>query len=92
MLRLRDLLTKDRPFDIEYRCNAPKCDDEDDMLFGACSWNGKKLISEDGDNYYLSDVIEKYMWNEEEYPYYLQELTSAHFPEPYGNCPQANGS
>ena len=41
MLRLRDLLTKDKPFDIEYRCNAPKMDDEDDMLFGYCYWDGE---------------------------------------------------
>ena len=61
MLRLRDLLTKDRPLDIEYRCNAPKYDDEDDMLFGYCRWDGKELISCDGDNYYLNDVIERYL-------------------------------
>ena len=60
MLRLRDLLSKDRPFDIKYRCNAPKCDYEDDMLFGYCHWDGKELISCDGDNYYLNDIIERY--------------------------------
>ena len=60
MLRLRDLLTKGKPFDIEYRCNAPKCDDEDDMLFGYCYWDGEELLSGDGDNYYLNDVIERY--------------------------------
>ena len=60
MLRLRDLLPKDRPFDIEYRCNVPKCDDEDDMLFGYCYWDGEELLSGDGDNYYLNDVIERY--------------------------------
>lgn len=60
MLRLRDLLSKDRPFDIEYRCNAPECDDEDDMLFGYCYWDGEELLSGDGDNYYLNDVIERY--------------------------------
>ena len=69
--RLRDLLPANENVSIEYRCNAPKCDDEDDMLFGACYWDGKELISEDGDSYYLNDVIEKYMWNEEEYPYDL---------------------
>ena len=60
-LRLRDLLS-DKPFDIEYRCNAPKCDDEDDMLFGYCRWDGNELISLDGDSYYLNDVIENYEW------------------------------
>ena len=66
MLRLRDLLSKDKPFDIEYRCNAPKCDDEDDMLFGYCYWDGEELLSGDGDNYYLNDVIEKYEWEKED--------------------------
>ena len=60
MLRLRDLLTKDKPIDIEYRCNAPKGYDEDDMLFGYCHWDGKELISGDGDNYYLRDIVERY--------------------------------
>ena len=60
MLRLRDLLPEDKPFDIEYRCNAPKCDDEDDTLFGYCYWDGKELISGEGDNYYLNDIIERY--------------------------------
>ena len=70
--RLRDLLPANKNVSIEYRCNAPKCDDEDDMLFGACYWDGKELISEDGDNYYLSDVIEKYEWNDPHwYPYDL---------------------
>lgn len=69
--RLRDLLPDIGTISIEYRCNAPKCDDEDDMLFGACYWDGKELISEDGDSYYLGDIITKYMWNEETYPYDL---------------------
>ena len=69
--RLRDLLPANENVSIEYRCNAPKCDDEDDMLFGACYWDGKELISEDGDNYYLNDVIEKYEWNDEDWPYNL---------------------
>ena len=72
MLHLRDLLPACKQVSIEYRCNAPKHDDEDDMLFGACYWDGKELISEDCDNYYLSDVIEKYEWNDAHwYPYDL---------------------
>ena len=62
MLRLRDLIPANKSVHIEYRCNAPKCDDEDDMLFGYCYWNGNELISGDGDNYYLNDVIENYEW------------------------------
>ena len=30
------------------------------MLFGYCYWDGKELISGDGDNYYLNDIIERY--------------------------------
>lgn len=72
MLHLRDLLPAGKNVSIEYRCNTPKWDDEDDMLFGACYWDGKELISEDGDNYYLSDVIEKYEYNDAHwYPYDL---------------------
>ena len=35
-------------------------DDEDDMLFGYCYWDGEELLSGDGDNYYLNDIIERY--------------------------------
>ena len=58
--RLRDLLPANENVSIEYRCNTPKCDDEDDMLFGYCYWDGEELLSGDGDNYYLNDVIERY--------------------------------
>ena len=57
---LRDLLTKGKPLHIMYRCNSPLEDMEEDMLFGYCEWDGEKLESGDGDNYYLNDVIEKY--------------------------------
>ena len=33
--RLRDLLPANENVSIEYRCNAPKCDDEDEMLLSA---------------------------------------------------------
>jgi hypothetical protein len=71
MLHLRDLLPAGKPVGIEYRCNAPAFDDDEDMLFGFCSWDGEELFSEDGDNYYLGDVIEKYQWNDEDWPYDL---------------------
>ncbi len=67
MLYLRDLLPKNKNVKIEYRCNAPKYDDEEDMLFGFAIWNGETLESGDGDNYYLNDVIEKYEWDNENY-------------------------
>lgn len=63
MLYLRDLLPKGKKVKVEYRCNAPKMDDEEDMLFGFAIWNGEELISGDGDNYYLGDVVERFEWH-----------------------------
>lgn len=62
MLYLRDLLQKDKKVTVEYRCNAPCEDIDDDMLFGYAIWTGEELVSDDGDNYYLGDVVEKYEW------------------------------
>ena len=63
IIRLRDLLPAGTKVDIQYRCNAPQMDDEEDMYFGFCYWDGKELISGDGDNYYLNDVIENFEWD-----------------------------
>lgn len=63
MVYLRDLLPKGKKVKIQYRCNAPEMDDEEDMLFGYAIWTGEELVSGDGDNYYLDDVIEKYEWD-----------------------------
>jgi hypothetical protein len=64
MLYLRDLLPAGKRVKIEYRCNSPKYwqDEEEDMLFGYAIWTGEELVSGDGDNYYLGDVVEKYEW------------------------------
>jgi outer membrane protease len=69
MLYLQDLLPDGKEVKVEYRCNAPKCwqDEEEDILFGFAIWNGKELISGDGDNYYLKDVVERYKWENENY-------------------------
>lgn len=69
---LRDILPKDRDVKtIEYRCNGPvdyDCSEEDEeMLFGFCQWIGGELISGDGDNYYLGDVISKHIWVNDNY-------------------------
>jgi hypothetical protein len=63
MVYLRDLLPKGKKVKIQYRCNAPKMDDEEDMLFGYAIWTGEELVSGDGDSYYLDDVVEKYEWD-----------------------------
>lgn len=33
---------------------------EQGLLVGYCSWDGEKLISEDGDYYSVDDIVEKY--------------------------------
>ena len=63
MVYLRDLLPAGKKVAVEYRCNAPLSDiEEDDMLFGYALWTGDELVSKDGDNYYLGDVVAKYEW------------------------------
>lgn len=68
MLYLRDLLPTGKKVKVEYRCNAPMDGDEaEDMLFGFAVWTGEELVSGDGDNYYLGDVVEKYEWDHDDY-------------------------
>ena len=64
MVYLRELLPAGKTVKIQYRCNSPKCwlDKEEDMLFGYAIWTGEELVSGDGDNYYLGDIVEKYEW------------------------------
>lgn len=59
-MKLKDLL-KNTEVHITYRTNSP-LEDEEDMLFGYCTWTGKQLISGDGDNYSIEDIIEKFAW------------------------------
>ena len=60
IIHLKDLLPVGHNVQVEYRCNAPKHYDEEDMLVGFAIWNGETLESGDGDNYYLNDIIERY--------------------------------
>lgn len=62
MIYLKDILNKPYPL-IMARTNSPFPEDEDE-LFGYCSWDGKELISLDGDNYYLDQPI--YNWEYDE--------------------------
>ena len=68
MLYLRDLLPAGKKVKVEYRCDGPvdEYGDTEDMLFGFAIWNGEELISGDGDNYYLGDVVDRYEWESEE--------------------------
>ena len=36
-----------------------------DTLFGYCSWDGCNLVSEDGDSYYLDELVTKHKWDDE---------------------------
>lgn len=64
MKTLKEFLeTLDTPIGcIEVRTNSP-AEDEEDMLFGYCSWDGEKIGSLDGDSY--EDDLRIYRW---EYP------------------------
>lgn len=68
MLYLKDLLPANKKVRVEYRCNGPvdEYGETEDMLFGYALWNGEELISGDGDNYYLNDIVEHYKWYGEE--------------------------
>lgn len=68
LLKFRDMLP-DYPIDnIMVRTNYPSAfSDElseseylDGMLFGYCSWDGRDLVSLDGDTYSVDMEIEKY--------------------------------
>ena len=71
-MTLKDLINtrKDNDILIEVRTNLPdqllqyanEEEIERGMLFGYCSWNGSELVSLDGDNYYLHEEVEKYVW------------------------------
>ena len=36
---------------------------EEDTLFGYCRWDGKELIPDDGESYYLDEKIIKYTFD-----------------------------
>lgn len=54
---------------IAMRVNAPPYfedyEKEKDMLIGYCSWDGKNLISLDGDDYFLNDPIDYWEYDNE---------------------------
>lgn len=65
-LYVRDFCSLNEKIDIEFRCNSP-IPEEEDMLMGYAYWNGEELISKDGDNYYLNDIIYAYKWINDKY-------------------------
>lgn len=61
-LQVKDFCSLNEKIEIEFRCNFPIPEEEDDMLMGHAYWNGEELISKDGDNYYLNDFVYAYEW------------------------------
>lgn len=61
-MKMEDILDKKPIGCIMVRCNSP-VPDEEDMQFGCCRWDGKSLISYDGDSYYLGEEIYKYTFD-----------------------------
>ena len=56
----------DRPVDaIEVRINSP-LEGEKDTLYGYCAWDGKKIISLDGDDYDEDEKIVRYEINDDD--------------------------
>lgn len=64
-ITLKDLLTVGEMVStIYFRCNSP-AEDEEDMYYGACHWDGNSLIAKDGDFYSLDEPLEKYQREED---------------------------
>ena len=58
---------------IEVRTYDPN---GEDMLLGYCAWNGRSLISLDGDNYSVSEVVKKYEWHDDMLVYWVNAIWS----------------
>ena len=56
-MKVKDILPSYSLNDILVRVVDPYFGD---VLFGYCHWDGKELISGDGDNYNLEDEISRY--------------------------------
>lgn len=69
LMRVKDILP-DHPVQIMVRTNYPEFvlpylseeSVEQGLFVGYCSWDGEKLISEDGDYYSVDDIVEKYKY------------------------------
>lgn len=68
-MKLKDLLSN-KIITIEVRTFDPN---GDDMLFGYCRWNGKELVSLDGDTYSVEDEVCKFKFdNPSELTYWFE--------------------
>lgn len=78
-MKVKDIMPAN-PINIMVRVFLPQDIDyilyEEDTLFGYCRWDGRNLISEDGDSYDLDDEIVKWeirIFNEEPFIVYWEK-------------------
>ena len=64
--KLKDILPERPVGNIMVRTNAPHGYPHPDMLFGCCRWDGKDLISLDGDSYSVDWSVTKYEWESDD--------------------------
>ena len=74
-MKLKDILTK--PTEISWRIllnekNAKSLGTKD-IFAGVCEWNGKKLISTDGDSYSVDDEIVGFLKMSDHLVYWTKE-------------------
>ena len=62
-MKVKDILPIMPIETVEVRCNTPDWYPQKDMLFGYCRWDGKNLISSDGDSYHLDEEVKGYEYN-----------------------------
>ena len=63
-MKVKDILPK-HEVNIMVRTNPPKNFICEDLLVGYCKWDGKNLISLDGDSYSIEDEITKYEYEDD---------------------------
>lgn len=61
-MKIKDILPGRPINEIVYRMRGDGVEDE---LFGYCAWDGNRLISLDGDSYYLDEEILEYKYNDD---------------------------
>lgn len=78
-IKVRDILPNYPLNDIMVRTNYPKGVDDytgDGILLGYVVWNGKELISLDGDTYYLDEYVTRYEWDNGQLIYWIHSIWS----------------
>ena len=71
-MTVRDILPDHPVHCITVRTNSPFTSEKDGIWLGGCAWDGEKLISLDGDDYYLDDEIYQYRWDDGQLIYWIK--------------------